>query len=63
MVKGTVTFVAKTPSYNSKCSCCGVRLSFYHFELLYSEDNVGRTLVGCCSEECANLILISKGAV
>lgn len=63
MVKGTITFKAGRPERNAFCPFCKSVISFYHFELLYSENSIGRTLVETCSEECANLILISKEAV
>ena len=60
----SITFVCKSPSYSSKCKNCGCKLSFYHFELLYSEmpkDPFVSKLNPVCSEECANLLLLRGG--
>lgn len=61
MIKGIITFKAGRPDRNSFCLACKSVISFYHFELLYTNDGVGRTLVDTCSEECANLIILQGG--
>jgi len=61
MVKGTITFKARQPSRNSFCPFCKSVISFYHFELLFIDNNYGRDLIEVCSEECANLLLLLRG--
>ena len=63
MVKGTITFKVGQPGRNAFCPFCKSVIPFYHFELLFINNNYGREMIEVCSEECANLILLSKEAV
>lgn len=61
MVKGTITFKTGRPDRNSFCPFCKTVISFYHFELLFIDNNYGREMIEVCSEECANLLLLRGG--